>query len=180
MLDKTNTSDEILDLVDENDEIIGRVVKSEANQDSNLLHREIAVMIYDNQKRVLVQQRSKKKKVYPGYWTLSCAGHVPRGMDPLEAAHKELKEELGFDTNLVFVNKWKFSYPNETHFCYGFLGQYPNKTIIIDQDEVEQTRFASREEYFNLPKRTKSSNKMLKDFWEGKFNQKALLKFPEV
>lgn len=55
---KAKTDEEILDLVDENDEVIGKVGKSEANSDLKLIHREIGVLIYDGRKRVLFNKRS--------------------------------------------------------------------------------------------------------------------------
>ncbi|MCA9397648.1 NUDIX domain-containing protein, partial [candidate division WWE3 bacterium] len=90
--------DELLDLVNENDEVIGTILRSEANSNPKVYHREIGILIADSQDRVLMQQRSKNKKVYPLYWIVSCAGHVSAGMTPEEVAHKELQEELGFDT----------------------------------------------------------------------------------
>ena len=84
--------DELLDLVDENDEVIGTILRSEANSNPEVYHREIGVLIADNEDRVLMQQRSRNKKIYPLYWIVSCAGHVTAGMSPEETAHKELRE----------------------------------------------------------------------------------------
>lgn len=177
MDDKTNTPEEWLDLVDEDDKVIGTVRKEEANQDPKLLHREVAVIIYDDRRRVLFQQRSKKKLVNPGIWAESCAGHVPQGMSPRQAAHGELKEELGFDTKLEFVGKTLASLPNETHFAYWFVGRFPKDAKIkVEPTEVERARFLSKRE---LEKLVNSGEKygpvkygghpkdMIKEFWKG-------------
>jgi isopentenyl-diphosphate delta-isomerase len=178
MEERINAFDELLDLVNEADEVVGVVKKGEANQDPKLLHRKVAVIIYDDKGRVLFQQRSKKKLVNPGIWTESCAGHVPQGMNPKEAAHKELKEELGFDTSLALVGKTLARRPNEAFFTYWFIGKFPrNARIKIEPAEIEQVRFLSERE---LEKLVDSGEKygpvkygghpkdMIKEFWRGK------------
>ena len=83
----TNTIDELLDLVDENDNVIGSVSRKESNE-KGLAFREVAVLIYDDLNRILTQQRAKTKS-HPLEWIISVAGHVTHGMSPLEVAHKE-------------------------------------------------------------------------------------------
>ncbi|MCA9390307.1 NUDIX domain-containing protein [candidate division WWE3 bacterium] len=142
--------DELLDLVDENDVVIGTILRSEANSNPHVFHREIGVLIVDSKKRVLMQQRSATKKTYPLYWIVSCAGHVPAGMSPEDAAHKELQEELGFDTALTFVEKYALQIETESIFAYMYQGVYEGQTIVIDPDETEQYRFFSRDEWQTL------------------------------
>lgn len=146
-MDKANEPDELLDLVNENDVIIGEITKKEANSNPKLLHREIAVLIVDSKNRILFQQRSQKKNVHPLEWTISCAGHIPKGMSPEQAAHKELKEELGFDTELKFIRKVLDKDTNETRFFYCYTGKYNNEPINIEKEEVEQTKFMGKDEF---------------------------------
>jgi len=117
--------DELLDLVNEKDEVIGEVWKSQANSDSKVIHREISVMIVDVQGKILLQQRSKQKLKKPGFWTTSCAGHVGKGESTELAAHRELKEELGFDTELKLVKKMLERLETETRFDYFYIGNSP-------------------------------------------------------
>jgi isopentenyl-diphosphate delta-isomerase len=181
MDERTNAPEELLDLVNEADEVIGVVKRGEANQDPKLLHREVAVIIYDDKGRVLFQQRSKRKLVNPGIWTESCAGHVPKGMSPKVAAHRELKEELGFDTKLEFVEKSLARRPNETHLTYWFIGKFPRGAKVeTEPAEVEQVRFLSERD---LEKLVNSGEKydpvkygghpkdMIKEFWRGKLSE---------
>jgi isopentenyl-diphosphate delta-isomerase len=137
-------SDELLDLVDEKDRVIGEVWKSKANADPKLLHRELCVIIYDDKGRILFQKRSSLKKVNPSVWAESCAGHVPQGIKPLAAAHKELLEELGFDTRLRYFGKTQALLPYEAHFTYWYVGKYPGKRIRIQKEEVDKVKFLSR------------------------------------
>ena len=57
------TDEELVAWVDENENIIKAIPISLANSDPKYLHQEIAGIIYDNQRRVLLQQRSLSKKV---------------------------------------------------------------------------------------------------------------------
>ena len=59
-MDETNSPEEMLDIVNENDEVIGEALRKHANTDPTLIHREVNIIIYDSMKRVLLQNRSKK------------------------------------------------------------------------------------------------------------------------
>jgi isopentenyl-diphosphate delta-isomerase type 1 len=181
MKDKTNTPEEILDLVDEEDVVIGMVEKGKANKNPNFFHREVAIIIYNGQKRVLFQQRSKKKAVNPGIWTESCAGHVPKGMTPEAAAHLELQEELGFDTKLRYVGKTLAKLPYESHFTYWFVAKFPKGAKIkIEPVEVEQVKFLTRAglekliasgEKYDAIKYGGHPKDMIQEFWRGSFDK---------
>ncbi len=141
---QTNSPQELIDVVDKHDVVVSQASRKEVH-DKKLLHREVAVLIYDDQNRILTQQRSSKKKVMPLYWIISVAGHVPAGMTPEEAAHKELIEELGFDTELSLYTKELLDYGFENHFAYGYIGKISEGTVpVVDKNEIEQIRFASR------------------------------------
>lgn len=142
--------EEILDLVNEKDEVIGEVLKSKANSDPKLIHREVMVYIFDEKYRFLVQQRSWNKKVYPGIWAESAAGHIGKGEIPEAAAHRELKEEMGFDVPLKFIQKRLNKFKNETHFSYCYIGRYKNEKINFQKEEVEQVKFVTKEEFDDL------------------------------
>jgi len=142
--------DELLDLVNENDEVIGEVWKSEANSNPKLIHREILIYVFDDQNRMLMQQRSFNKKVYPGQWAETCAGHIGKGEDPEKAAYRELFEELGLKIKLKFIKKRLINQKNETHFAFCYVGRYDGSKIIIDKNEVEQAKFVAKDKFEEL------------------------------
>jgi isopentenyl-diphosphate delta-isomerase len=172
ILDYTNAHHEVLDLVNEDDEIIGEVTKGEVNSNKDLLHREIAIILFDKDNRVLLQQRSFKKKIYPGVWTVSVAGHVLKGMEPLVAAHKELEEELGFDTELTFILKEIIKLPIKSFIEYWYLGKYNNEHIELELDEVEQVKFVSEQDLVQMinigEKIEENCVRMIKKIWSEK------------
>lgn len=81
--------EELLDLVDENDDVVGKTTKSEAHA-KGLIHRIAVVYVFDNDGKLLVQLRKKDGKL-----DHSAAGHLKAGEDYLTGAIRELREELG-------------------------------------------------------------------------------------
>jgi isopentenyl-diphosphate delta-isomerase type 1 len=87
--------EDIFDLVDENDQVIGRCPRSEAHA-KKLRHRAIHVLVFNPEGEVFLQKRSKTKDSWPGAWDSSCSGHLETGETYREAALRELQEELGW------------------------------------------------------------------------------------
>jgi len=150
MNDKTNTPEELLFQVDENDQVIGAITKAQANSHPEVFHREVRVILFDEKRRILIQRRSPNKKVYPGVWAETCQGHVSYGLSYEETAHKELQEELGFDTSLKLIEKTLIKFPNETHFAAWFVGWYRGEKIKPEPAEVADYKFVDCQELAQL------------------------------
>ena len=86
--------DELVDLVDEHDRVLGTVTRSEMRR-SEAWHRAVYVMVLDRAGRVLLQQRSFTKDLAPGAWDIGAGGVVSAGETYDDAARRELAEELG-------------------------------------------------------------------------------------
>lgn len=67
----------------------------------NLLHRATGVVVRDRAGRLLVHQRTHTKDVYPGLWDCCAGGVVLAGEDPVNAAVRELAEEVGIEGVLL-------------------------------------------------------------------------------
>lgn len=113
-----NTKDELLDLVNKNDNIIGTVWKSDAHGDPTKIHREIAIAVFNDKGETLLQQRSLSKRFDPGVWQVTAAGHVGANEDPVAAATREVKEEVGIEIKPVFVRKELISDDMEARYFY--------------------------------------------------------------
>jgi isopentenyldiphosphate isomerase len=134
--DRANNPEELLDLVDEHDHVIGTVRKAATERDPSLLHREIAILIHRGGE-LLWQLRSSAKTVMALTWDISCAGHVGAGDRPERAAHRELREELGFDVELVLLERRLVRATSETYFASVFAGAAGEGIEpVIDRDEV--------------------------------------------
>jgi isopentenyl-diphosphate delta-isomerase len=86
--------DEIFDVVNDCDEVIGQSTRREVHA-RGLLHRAVHVLVFDARGRVFLQKRSLAKDSAPGCWDSSCSGHLDAGEDYLSAAVRELVEEIG-------------------------------------------------------------------------------------
>ncbi len=87
-------SEEIVDVVDEDDAVVGSSTVGECLA-KGLLHRAVAVLVIRSSGEFVIQRRSRKDRWHPGLWTISCTGHVRAGESYDEAAGRELHEELG-------------------------------------------------------------------------------------
>ena len=86
--------DEIFDVVNERDEVIGQSTRREVHA-RGLRHRAVHVLVFDSGGRVFLQKRSMAKDSAPGCWDSSCSGHLDAGEDYVSAAVRELVEEIG-------------------------------------------------------------------------------------
>jgi len=92
--DLPQRGDEVFDVVDEADAVVGRATRREVHE-RKLLHRAVHVFVVNRHGELLLQKRSRFKDAHPGVWDSSAAGHLDAGEDYPAAAIRELDEELG-------------------------------------------------------------------------------------
>ncbi len=135
-------------LVNGNDEPVGVEEKLKVHE-SALLHRAFSVFIFNRQGELMLQQRALHKYHSPGLWTNTCCSHPRPGEETLAAAHRRLKEEMGFDCEL----HWKLSFIyratfdnglTEHEFDHVFFGTY-NHAPVIDLAEVATWKWMNME-----------------------------------
>ena len=118
------SSEEIIQLVDENDNIINKKPRSKlANNDC---WRIISLWITNDKGEVLLQQRSFDKKVAPGIWTAAVEGTVDYGDSYIITAKREAEEEVGLN-NLIIEKSGKYFGPwggFGKRKCQGFTAIY--------------------------------------------------------
>ncbi len=89
-------------LVDQADNTIGVKEKLRAHLQGNL-HRAFSIFVFNSKHELLMQQRNKLKYHTPGLWSNTCCSH-PRPNEELEsAAHRRLREEMGFNCKLTKI-----------------------------------------------------------------------------
>ena len=89
---------ELLDVVDERGIPTGEVVSREEAHRCGIRHRTAHVWIVrirGGRLQILLQKRSENKDSYPGCYDISSAGHIPAGVEYVDSAVRELREELG-------------------------------------------------------------------------------------
>jgi 8-oxo-dGTP pyrophosphatase MutT (NUDIX family) len=88
--------DEWVDLVDENNRVMGRARRSEV-RGRNLLHRGVGILCWNSRGEIYVHRRTRTKDVFPGLYDMFVGGVVAAGEPEEEAARREIREELGID-----------------------------------------------------------------------------------
>lgn len=119
---------DMLILVDENDRQIGTEEKMKAHEQGKL-HRAFSIFIFNPKGEMLLQKRAKSKYHSGGLWTNACCSHPRVGEELEKAAHRRLREEMGFDCELEnenhFIYKVKLDHGLTEHeFDYVFAGKY--------------------------------------------------------
>ncbi|MDR3273251.1 MAG: isopentenyl-diphosphate Delta-isomerase [Flavobacteriaceae bacterium] len=133
-------------IVNKKDEQLGLMEKQEAHIKA-VLHRAFSIFIFNRKGEFLLQRRAKVKYHSPLKWTNTCCSHPRDGETYLEAAHRRLQEELGFDCTLA--EKFHFIYKTgvgdgltEHEFDRVFTGIY-EKDFCINPNEVDTVKWIS-------------------------------------
>ena len=87
-------NEEIFDLVDEHDAVIGQLSRKEVHR-QGLRHRAVHILVFNSSGEIFLQKRSLTKDTFPGRWDSSAAGHLDCGEDYDACAIREVHEELG-------------------------------------------------------------------------------------
>lgn len=136
-----NNSHTDIILVDTHDNEVGQMEKMEAHR-KGLLHRAFSIIVFNSANEILLQRRALDKYHSQGLWTNTCCSHPAKGETNLDAAHRRLKEEMGFDCELK--EAFHFIYRTELendlieyeldHVIIGYSDQQPvlNPNEAID------------------------------------------------
>ena len=95
-------SNEYLDLVDHDNNILGRELRSRVRS-QNLLHRGVGILCWNSQGQLYVHQRTPGKDVFPSMYDMMVGGAVEAGEDYSLAAAREVEEELGVKARPRFL-----------------------------------------------------------------------------
>lgn len=132
-------SEEIFDVVDSHDRVIGQAPRSEVHR-RGLLHRAVHIFVFNSRGQLLLQRRSAAKDQFPLCYTSSASGHVGSGETYDACAPRELEEELGLTSPIEFLAKFPASpeTANEHTFLYRTATDDPPTP---DAGEIESIQF---------------------------------------
>ncbi len=139
-------------LVNADDQEIGQAEKMECHRGGGLLHRAFSVFVYGSGGRVLLQQRSAAKPLWPMYWSNACCGHPAPGEETASAARRRTQEELGIDCRPRFLYKFRYQARyserhSEHELCHVFESNFNGGvTPIPNPAEIAAWRWITPEE----------------------------------
>lgn len=145
-------SEERFPLVDNNGEIIGSATRAECHDCSKRLHPVVHLHVVTSKGDILLQKRSMNKDIQPGKWDTAVGGHVDFGEKITDALLRESREELGIDasdakplTTYIFESDVEREYVS----TFYLLADPDSLKVTAAEDEVDETRFWSRDEIEN-------------------------------
>ncbi|WP_232734726.1 NUDIX domain-containing protein [Polaribacter sp. ALD11] len=120
-------------------------LKSEAHK-HGWFHATVHIWLFTSAKKILLQKRVLTKKVFPGLWDISVAGHVAAGEEILASAKREVFEEIGLkleDKDLIKIGTriHQISHANgiqdnEHHHVFVAELKVPISELNIQTEEV--------------------------------------------
>jgi isopentenyldiphosphate isomerase len=128
---------ELLEVVNERDEVIGREMRSTVH-DRGLLHRGVHVLLFTPQGGLIVQQRGPDKLPFPLALDCSISEHVKAGEGYRAAARRGLQEELGLvDVRFQPLVKFRMTYgPGDEEISTLYEGRIDPARVQYDPGEV--------------------------------------------
>ena len=147
MLDKTEVV-----LVDRDDNVIGSMEKLEAHQ-KGLLHRAFSIFVFNSNNELLIHKRAMGKYHSEGLWTNTCCSHPMPGESIIDAAHRRLNQEMGFDCEMqsIFSFIYYVSLENELvehELDHVLVGRFDGKPIL-NTEEASEFKWESLEKIIN-------------------------------
>jgi len=138
--------DELIDILTPEGKSTGKTaLKSEAYK-NGWFHATAHIWFFTSDKKILLQKRALTKKVFPGIWDISVAGHIGAGEEILEGAKREVFEEIGLiledkdfikiGTRIHQVNHENGIQDNEHHHVFIAELKTPISELTMQPEEV--------------------------------------------
>jgi len=142
--------DELIDILTPDGKPTGKVaLKSEAHK-NGWFHATVHIWFFTKDDKILLQKRAMTKKVFPGLWDISVAGHIGAGETILDAAIREVHEELGLEiksdellkigTRIHQVSHANGIQDNEHHHVLIAELKVPIESLSIQKEEVDDVQ----------------------------------------
>lgn len=139
---------EILDLVSEDDEVIGCQKRKWFYENENHFYRVVNAFVIDEEGKILLPLRKKKTGRFSGLYDFSVGGHVLSGEDYKDAILRETKEELGIDVSENIREILYIKYPNvlqTSSFSKLYVISIQSKELSFE-DKIESVSWCSVKE----------------------------------
>jgi isopentenyl-diphosphate delta-isomerase len=148
---------ELIVLVDEDGTAIGTMPKPLVHHGETPLHRAFSAYLFDDDGRLLVTRRARRKATFPGMWTNTVCGHPGPGEDDADAIARRARFELGLSVADVrpalpsYRYRAEFRGVVENEVCPVYLGRFlgepaPDPTEVGEWELLDWATFRNRQE----------------------------------
>ena len=147
--------EEKFDVLNQFGEFTGKIATRDKCHKKGLWHRAVYAFIIDDKGNVLLQKRSKNKKLWPNMWDVTVGGHVDSGEFGRQALIRETKEELGIeidDNDIKYlvgstsINEQGDIINKHYNECYLITKNIDISEIKIQKEEVSEVKYFSKDE----------------------------------
>jgi isopentenyl-diphosphate delta-isomerase len=149
-------TDELLDIVNDEDIIIGQEMRSTVHQ-LGLQHRGVHVLLFTRDGKMLVQKRSADRAASPSMLDCSVSEHVRAGESYFVAALRGMKEEMGVtgvEINPLVTFRMNYGI-NDNEISRIFEGIVDPEKVKFDPVEIEEIGYFSVAEIREMMKKGK-------------------------
>ena len=140
--------DELIDILTPEGKSTGKTaLKSEAHK-NGWFHATVHIWLFTSDEKILLQKRALTKKVFPGLWDISVAGHIAAGEEVLTSAKREVFEEIGLQleekdlikigTRIHQVSHANGIQDNEHHHVFIARLKTHLSELTIQKEEVDE------------------------------------------
>ncbi|MDH3359554.1 MAG: NUDIX hydrolase YfcD [Desulfobulbaceae bacterium] len=135
-----NSKTEQVAIVDSKNRVIGSAPRHRMRA-RGLTHRATYILVFNSKGEIFVQERTKSKDIYPGYFDVATGGVMLAGESYKESAARELAEELGIK-NVPLTSHFDFFHEENKNRVWGrvFSCCYDG-AITLQKEEVADGSF---------------------------------------
>ena len=132
--------DEVYDIVDDKDKVIGKAKRMHFLKDLTLMRRSAHIWLKNSEGKFWMHQRSSKKDLQPLAWTSAAAGFIRskyrNKTEIKKEALRELKEEIGVVTDIKLIKIMPLrGLKTGDMMVYWYVGEY-NGHFKLNFNEV--------------------------------------------
>ncbi|MBQ0084226.1 MAG: NUDIX domain-containing protein [Clostridiales bacterium] len=134
------------DILNSAGEKVGKtVIRGKTNLSAGEYHLVVHIWVHNSEGKFLIQRRSENKRLMPGEWAAT-GGAAISGEDSFTAAARELKEELGIESDassLEFVKRIKRR--NSFIDVYSICTDVSAESLHLQKSEVDTARWVTKD-----------------------------------
>lgn len=133
------SKEEQLDLVSDDDQVIGTVSRKATDFNHTKNFRVINAFLLNPNREIWIPTRSGSKKLFPSHWDASIGGHVQSGEAYVEALAREAQEELFLDINDHAYEEVAYLFPHvhqTSAFMKVYVIHYEGLEVVYNREDI--------------------------------------------
>ena len=142
---------ELVDLYNEDRVPLGITAERHGPKATGQYRTVVHVCVFDSRGRLLIQQRTMEKRIWPGRWDVSVGGGVDAGETSRQGAEREFREELGYPLDLTGLRpSVTVNFPEGFDDFYIVNRDLDETQLALQKEEVSAVRWVTLEELLTM------------------------------